>query len=200
VIKGKSMATKRIGAASEVITLAEARKHLRIDPIGGTEEHPDDDYITATITSAREWTELYLDRAVGSQTLELALDEFPDAIELKPYVQSVTFIKYIDSDGVEQTIDSDDYTLDNYSSPCWVVPAFGAAFPTAREIPNAVKVRYVAGYDVDNPVPQAIVSAMLLIIGHLYENRQQNLAGMAVNELPMGVCALLQPYRLNIGI
>jgi uncharacterized phiE125 gp8 family phage protein len=194
------MATKRIGAASEVITLAVARKHLRLEPFGDPLAHPDDAYISSLVTMAREWTEQYLDRIVGTQTLELAIDEFPDSIELKPYVQSVTSIKYIDEDGVEQTIDADDYTLDNYSSPCWVVPAFGVAFPTAREIPNAVKVRYVAGYDEDNPVPQPIVSAMLLIIGHMYDNRQQNMAGMQINELPFGVCSLLSMYRLNVGV
>jgi uncharacterized phiE125 gp8 family phage protein len=194
------MATKRIGSASEVITLAQARKHLRIEPFGDPLEHPDDAYVTALITAAREYAEIYLGRAIGTQTLELAIDEFPDAIELRPYVQSITSIKYIDENGDEQTIDPEDYSLDNYSSPCWVVPAFERTFPTVQDIPNAVKVRYVAGFDEDNPVPQPIVSAMLLIIGHLYENRQQNVAGIAINELPMGVCSLLSMYRLNVGV
>lgn len=189
------MAIKRIGAATEVITLADAKVHLRL----GSGVHPDDTYITGLITAAREWTELYIERAIGTQTLEIALDEFPDGFKLVPYVQSVTSITYLDIAGALQTITGTDYILDNYSSPAWVVPAFGKVWPESYEVANAVKIRFVAGYDVDNPVPQSIVSAMKLIIGHLYENRQQNV-GATINELPMGVMALLQAYRLNVGV
>lgn len=193
------MATKRIGQASEVITLADARRHLRLVPFGNPLAHPDDPDILKWIKSAREWVELYIERTIGTQTFELALDEFPTAIELNPYVQSVTSIKYIDVTGTEQTINPSDYTLDNYSSPCWITPSFAKGFPTVQQIPNAVKVRYIAGYDVNNSVPEPINSAMLLIIGNLYENRQENTSKVNAS-LPMGIYTLLQPYRLGLGI
>lgn len=189
------MAIKRIGTATEVITLADAKVHLRL----GSGVHPDDSYITGLITAAREWTELYIERAIGSQTLEIALDVFPDAFKLVPYVQSITSITYLDASGALQTITGTDYVLDNYSNPAWVVPAFGKVWPATYEVANAVKIRFVAGYDVANPVPQTIVAAMKLMIGHLYENRQENVSA-TINELPMGVMALLQPYRINVGL
>lgn len=42
-------------------------------------------------------------------------------------------------------------------------------------------------------IPEPIVSAMLLLIGHLYENREQSVMG-ALAEIPMGVESLLLPY------
>lgn len=194
------MAEKRIGQAVEVITLADARSFLRLVPFGNPLSHPDDALILGLIAASRQWVEGHIERTIANQTFELALDKFPTSIELKPYVQSITTIKYIDINGIEQTISAADYTLDNYSTTNWVTPAFGKSFPAVQDVANAVKVRYVAGYDVNNPVPQLIVSAMLLIIGHLYENRQQNIVGMSVVELPMGVEYLLQTYRLYMGV
>lgn len=40
-----------------------------------------------------------------------------------------------------------------------------------------------------------ITAAMLLLIGHLYENREAVTVGEAAAELPLGVDALLIPYR-----
>lgn len=193
------MAIKRIGLATDVITLAEAKTHLRI--LAAT--HPDDTYITGLITAAREWAEEYIERAIGTQTLEIALDVFPAAFKLVPAVQSVTSVKYLDVNNVEQTVTSTDYLVDNYSNPAWIVPAYGKTWPETYCIANAVKVRFVAGYDVGNPCPQAIIAAMKLMIGHLYENRQQDVLGntrISFNSLPMGIYALLQPYRLNLGV
>lgn len=191
------MAIKRIGLATDVITLAEAKIHLRILAAA------DDTYITSLITAAREWCELYTERAIGTQTLEIALDEFPAAFVLVPSVQSVTSVKYLDVNNVEQTVTSTDYVLDNYSNPAWVVPAYSKVWPATYCTANAVKLRFVAGYDGGNPCPQAMIAAMKLMIGHLYENRQEDVLGntrISFNSLPMGIYALLQPYRLNVGI
>ena len=198
------MAIKRIGAAEDIISLEEARTHLRITPYGSPLAHPDDTYITGLITAAREWTEEYLQRPIGTQTLELALDAFPIEIELKADVQSVTSIKYIDSDITEQTIGNTNYSLDNYSVPAWILQAVDYTWPTTASVGNGVKVRFVAGYtdglaENTNPCPKSIISAMLLIIGNLYENRQEN-TKLATVSLPMGVYSLLQPYRLGLGV
>lgn len=197
------MATKQIGTATEVITLAEARSHLRLVAFGSPLAHPEDANILKWITSARQWAESYLERAIGTQTLETALDQFPAEFKLTPNVQSVTSITYVDVDGVTQTIAPADYVLDNYSTPSCVFPAFGKVWPQTQQSPNAVKIRYVAGYDVSNPCPETIISAMKLYIGHLYVNRQEDVLGntrISFNSLPMGVYSMLQPYRLNVGL
>ena len=47
-----------------------------------------------------------------------------------------------------------------------------------------------------------IKAAILLIFGHLFENRQQVIVEprIILAELPMGVHALLQPYRAGMGV
>ena len=46
----------------------------------------------------------------------------------------------------------------------------------------------------------AIQAALLLIVGHLYANREDVLAGVSVAQLPHGSQYLLQPYRTGMGI
>lgn len=46
----------------------------------------------------------------------------------------------------------------------------------------------------------AIKAAILLIFGHLYENREDVVIGLAVAELPGGAKALLRPLRIGSGL
>ena len=46
----------------------------------------------------------------------------------------------------------------------------------------------------------AIQAALLLIVGHLYANREDALAGVSVAQLPNGSQYLLQPYRSGMGV
>jgi uncharacterized phiE125 gp8 family phage protein len=180
------------------VTLAQVRTHLRLVPYGDPAIHPDDDYIsTFLIPSATLWVEQYLDRALVSQTVELALNEFTERVYLPlGTVQSITSVKAL-VDGVEETVSTSVYALNDYSASAYLYLKLDQEWPETDEVDNAVKIRYVAGY---SSVPVLILSAIYLIIGHLYENRQQNVIGLSVNELPLGVYDLLQPYRINVGV
>jgi uncharacterized phiE125 gp8 family phage protein len=58
-------------------------------------------------------------------------------------------------------------------------------------------VRFTAGYgDTASDVPQTIRQAILLAVGHWYENREATVAVGNVRELPLGIEALLWPYRV----
>ena len=83
---------------TEPVTLADARLHLRVT------DTAEDALIGVWITAAREACEHYTQRSIGSQTLELRLDEFPDgAIDLpRSPVTAITSLKYIDTNGTEQ--------------------------------------------------------------------------------------------------
>jgi uncharacterized phiE125 gp8 family phage protein len=185
-------------AASFPVTLAQARSHLRLVPYGDPAIHPDDDYIEdILIPSATLWVEQYLDRALVSQTVELALNEFTDRVYLPlGAVQSVTSVKAL-VDGIEETVSTSVYALNDYAASPYLYLKLDQEWPETDAVDNAIKIRYVAGY---SSVPVLILSAIYLIIGHLYENRQQNVIGLTVNELPLGVYSLLQPYRINVGV
>lgn len=180
------MATKVITPPTQQILTADLRAHCRID---GTDE---DALLVGFLAGAVGLAEHYTQRAIGVQTLELALDAFPDgaiAIERGPVV-SITSVKYIDVDGVEQTLSNTLYTLDDYSQTPWVIPAVDTEWPDTEEVANAVKVRYQAG-----SLPDAVKSALLLTVGHLYENREAS-TPVETFELPFGAKALLDTVKV----
>ena len=185
------MSLRLITAPSvEPVSLVEAKKHLRVSA------SDEDALITALIVTAREAVEHELGRALVSQTLEKTLDMFPFAIELpNPPVASITSIKYLDENGIEQTLSSSSYTLDNASDsrPAWLTPAYGYAWPSTYAEINAVKVRYVAGWANAAAVPQAIKQWMLLNIGHWFENREAS--GDKREPMPF-ISGLLDRYRI----
>ena len=59
----------------------------------------------------------------------------------------------------------------------------------------ALSLQTISGFDTDER-PQALEVAMLLIIGHLYENRQ-DVGRFKHHEIPMASKYLMEPYRLK---
>jgi uncharacterized phiE125 gp8 family phage protein len=197
------MSLKLITApASEPITLADAKLHLRVD-IGVT---ADDTLITALIVAARQGAEHITGRALMPQTWELALDSFDEQnsatsahayrITLpKPPFVSITSVKYLDTAGMLQTMAAADYLLDTHDEPARIMPAYGTCWPATRDQANAVLIRYQAGYADAAAVPQQIKNWMLLRIGMLHANRESVVAGISIAEVPQ-VDRLLDAYRV----
>jgi uncharacterized phiE125 gp8 family phage protein len=175
-----------------LVAIADLRAHLKLEAVAG--EHPDDALVLALAASAAAYCEHQCDRSFGVQTLELALDLFPGQVAIalpRGPVASVISIKYIDGAAVVQTIDPGAYTLDEYSSPPFVVPSVDTVWPDTLATINAVKLRYVAGADV---LPPVIKSAILLLTAHWYENREAVATG-SWGEIPIGVTGLLDTQR-----
>jgi uncharacterized phiE125 gp8 family phage protein len=154
--------------AAEPVTLSEAKEHLKIDV------SDEDTLITNAITAAREWLEDHTGLKFYTQTITEYWDKFySDCLELSAYpVQSVTSVKYIDLDGVEQTINASNYKTDNISRPCRIETGYGVNFPSTRLEINAVYVEYIAGYGAADDIPERIKSAIKLLVGLIYENRE----------------------------
>jgi len=193
------MNLKLITAATiEPVSLTEAKAHLRVT---STDE---DTLIDIIIKAARQSAESMTRRSLASQVFELSLDDFPEEeiVLPMPPVESITSIKYKDSDGVETTWDSSKYVFYN-SEPAKIIPVYGEVFPSFTPYPaGAVKIRFTAGYktsgtDISLIIPEAIKQALLLLIGSFYENREDLLSkGHIPKSLPFGVDALLYPYRI----
>ncbi len=199
--------------AELALTLAEVKAHLRVEDIANDE----DALILSLIRAVHEHLDGrdgWLGRALITQTWDLVLDGFPgtrsravgytgigdasNAIRVPlPALQSVTTLKYTDTAGDEQTWDAANYTVDINSQPGRIVPVFGVSWPVARSVMNSVTVRFVAGYGNDwNSVPAPIKHAMLLLIGHWYEHREEVVVGTIAQMLPVAVEALLASYRV----
>ena len=180
-------------ADEPVELVTEVKPHCRV------EINDDDALLLIYMAAAREWAEDFRRQSFITQTWEIYFDTWPTLpVELpRGPVQSITHIKYTDVDGNESTFSSDNYLLDVVSEPARLTLKSTASWPTVelREL-NGVYVRYVAGYgDAPTDVPQSVRQAILLLTGHLYENREQSVAE-ALRDIPFGVQALLRPRRV----
>lgn len=183
--------------ATPIVSLAEAKTHLRV-------LHSDDDsYIESLVAVASgniDGADGWLGRAIVQQTWDYAIDRFPCVksdgapariyLPLSPLV-SVTSVAYTTTLGDSGTIM--DFRTKNAggSQPGYIVPALDADWPSTANEPEAVIIRFVAGFAT---VPPAIKHAVLLMIGHWYENREAA-TETRMSDLPMAVDALLYPYR-----
>jgi uncharacterized phiE125 gp8 family phage protein len=158
----------------------------------------DDAYVSALITAARERVELFLRRALITQTFEYSMDRFPTLIYLpRPPLQSVEWIKYLDRAGVLQTLQAEDYVVDLSSNEMGrVAQAWNRYWPVTRSSINSVVIRFVAGYgDSAENIPQAIRHGILIETANLYENREDMVLGSTVGLLEVSE-RLLWPYRV----
>lgn len=187
------MSIKIIAPPSALLTLEELRLHLKLDTTFGV--HEDDTLVAELLTAAHEYAEHYTSRSFGQQTLELALDAFPSGpIQLpRGPVTSIVSVTYVDTQQATIVLDGASYSLDDYLMPAWLAPAYSTDWPEALDVPNAVKVRYTAGAST---LPSAVRAALLLLVGHLYENRQAVSSGAALTKVPLGVEALLDTQRV----
>lgn len=185
--------------AAEPVTLAEAKTHLRVD------NDDENSLITILIQAAMELVEQRTGRSLITQTRVAKLDYFPcgDTILLpNGPVASVTSITYYDEDEVSQPLDSSLYWVDTSSDIARVV--IKESWPSTYSMPNAVTVTYVCGYGASSSyVPKPLKQAMYLILGHLYENRQQVIVGtggISVAEIPYGADVLMSSYVLEQSV
>ncbi len=186
------MPIKVITPPSALITAADLNLHLKLDADTAT---ADATLIAAQLQAAHRYAEHYTQISLGPQTLELAIDAFPAGAFLLPRgpVTGITSVKYIASTtGVETTLSSSLYSLDDYSTPASILPAYDTDWPTTLDVANAVKVRYTAGAATLDDAGRA---ALLLMVGHLYANREQ-VGPSNLVEVPMGVHALLDTVKV----
>lgn len=184
----------------EPVSLAEAKAHLRVDI------SDDDTLISSLITTARSHLEdSFRPKAVMiNQTWEYIADGWPasDTLELRPRpLQSVTSIKYTDAAGVETTFSSANYLVDTYSRIGRVRLKTASSWPsvTLREL-NGLAVRFVAGYGAaGSAVPIQLRQAILLYVGHWYENREPILTtGMMPMPIAKTIDALVANWRSEV--
>jgi uncharacterized phiE125 gp8 family phage protein len=163
-----------------------------------------DALIQSLIVAARQHVESFTGRALIDQTWDLQQDGFPGARSIwlpKAPLRSIASVSYRDQDGTVQTWSSTNYTVDAPVGPAAqtgrISPNFGVIYPTTQWVPNAVVIRFVAGYGATAAtVPEAIKAAMKLLIGHWYATREAVTFGTAGTEIPMAVSALLWPYKV----
>ena len=177
---------------SDPISTTDMKSRLRVD-------YADDDTLIGSLISGAV---AMIDGPEGigvgmmEQTWRKTMDCFPSLIMLPGWpIKSVTSVKYLDVDGVEQTVSASDYRVVVAVEPVRLVPAYGKSWPPARNVIGAVWVDYVVGESSAGDVPADLIDAISLIVGHRYENREAVMVGAQPFEVPLGLDGLLSRYR-----
>lgn len=183
------------GPTSEPVTLAEAKLHLRVDI------DDDDALIASLITAAREEFENQADKTLFTTTYKVLRSHWPghphiDLPRAKP-LASVTSVTYTDENDVVNTFSSANYVVDTNAWPGRIVLRSDASWPSATLAEsNPITITYVAGYASTASIPQRYKQAILLLVGHWYENREMVATSGAVpKSYPMAWDAIISTAR-----
>jgi len=176
------------------VDITEIKQHLRIDAVD------EDDLLLAYIAASTEYCQDLQNRAYMDQTWDLTLERFPvgDIISVPlPPLQSVSSITYYGTGATANTLTASTYIVDTSSEPGRVSLAYNEVWPTTTLRPvNGVVVRFTAGYgSVTSAVPDMARQAVKLLVGHMYEHRE-NTEIKALELIPDGVFSLLAFERI----
>jgi uncharacterized phiE125 gp8 family phage protein len=174
------------------ISLSDAKSFLRVD------HDDDDDLISLLIEAGQSHVEaitgLKLDQGAVTMT-------FPDWLSTSHFttgpVQSITSISYLDRQGADETLDPDQYALRANGLKAGLRQPAGIRWPDHARDESAITIEVVSGY-ADGELPAAVRQAALLVLGDLYNFREDTIAERSITplSLPNGVSTLLANFRV----
>jgi uncharacterized phiE125 gp8 family phage protein len=185
----------------EPLSPAEIRSnHLRIDTIDY------DDYINSLIKAVRYHLERKYGLAFITQTIDEYFDLWPIGgrriyTTIRP-VQSVSYVKYYDTDNVLQTLDSSKYRVQTSRKGIIELDA-DESFPDLESRVDAIQIRYIAGYaDKGVDVPEHIRHAISMTVAKLYEDKEDAPDGQVnlKDKYLMSSARLLFHPEINLNI
>jgi PAS domain-containing protein len=116
----------------------------------------------------------------------------------------VQSIQYRDSDGAMQTWSSANWRLfRRTANRAEIIRTYDEVWPTVRPELDSIQITALAGYPSENSpegadgVPRSIKQAILLMVGDMYEHREEKITGTIVTENKT-LHALLHPHRVEI--
>lgn len=178
-------------AAGEPVTADQVKAQCRIDDTAS------DTLITRLIAVARAAVEARCGTRLVQQTISAKCDRFEDLARL-PFgpVKSITSINYVDADGTEQTVATTVYEARIDGLDAAIVLKRDQSWPSIG-FNSRITVVAVVGYET---IPPDLTHAMLLLIGGWFENREESVIGVTVDNLPdsLSVDSLLINHRLGV--
>ncbi len=197
----------------EPVSEAEALAHARI---GSDEELS---LLHGHLRSARHMVENWTGRSLISQGWRWMLDGWPGAvsqdwwdgvragpisagkaryIELpKAPLISVTAVTLFNDADQGLSWPAANYFVDSASAPGRLVLRNAASAPSPQRAASGLQIDFTCGYGpAPGDVPAPLRQAVLMLMAHYFENREVLQSSPASPILPMGVQALLAPYRI----
>ena len=182
----------RTVAPSALLTTAQLKTHLRVD---GTDE---DTYIDGLLSAATAMLEgvdgMLGGKALGSQTWTYELGRVTGTtsvlLPITP-VTSITSIEYYDADNALQNATVGDFQFYSDDDGALIEPKTGNSWPVMYKRADTLKITYVCGYAA---LPDTILHALKLIVGHWYENREE-VTEKQFSEMPMAANHLISQHK-----
>jgi len=111
-----------------------------------------------------------------------------------PPLISVTHVKYYDTSDSETTWNSSNYNVGKFmNQKGFIEIKDGVSTPSLYKRDDAIEIQFKCGYGTSSSdVPDAIKQAILLIVGKMYELREDS-----VSRLPKASEYILEPYRIK---
>lgn len=180
--------------AVEPVATAELRKQLEIAATDTTH----DTHLTRLITRARRTVERETRQALITQTWLWTGAGFPlgerNLWLPRPPLQSVSWVKYYDASGVQQTWDAAEYVVVTTSRPGRIDLVPTSSWPSVQASrDNAVQIQYVAGYGAAaSAVPPELLQAIEALAVYWFEDRTKA-------EVPDSLLRFLRGMRSGAG-
>jgi uncharacterized phiE125 gp8 family phage protein len=175
------------------VTAAEVKTQIKVT---GTD---DDAEITRLISVATLDIEQFLCRKLITQTWKVYLDYWPAFIKV-PFgnLQSVTHVKYTDTDRTQTTLSTDYYDVDTVSVPGQITLKYGQSWPSVALYPlNPIEIQFVTGFGAATTnVPEDIRHAIMWLCGHMDAHRELYLTGTIIAKIPHTFDALAWRHRV----
>lgn len=172
----------------EPVSLTEIKSHLDVA------RDDQDDMLGAMIVAAREWVENYTGLILTRREVTEVLTSFSKLHTVNAWplpVAPETKIRYIDGAGVEQTVTG--FAVRGWARPAAISPEPGTSWPAG----GPVAVTFLAGYADPVDVPYSLKAAIMLMVGDLYNQREETAVGVSISASG-AVVNLCHPYRMPV--
>lgn len=180
-----------------VISLADAKAHLRVTDTN------QDAVIADCIKSATGLIEKYTNQLLTSRTFVAYLNysEFQAycPIQIWSYpVTAISSVKYLDTNGTEQTFSSANYSTNIADSPAEILPT---TTPTVQQnVLNPYRVYFTAGFTDVAQIDPELIGWVKIFTAFFYQTRQPEYTGYSVAEIAYKYERALDKYRKDMII
>ena len=173
--------------AEQIISTADLKLHLRVT------HALEDSLIEAARLAAIAYVENYCNVLLGSYSATGYLRSWRGATFPVGPLSAVGAVKYDDTAGAEQTLSS---TLVHYDIQREPGQIYFHNTPSVEEYElTPIRIEFTVGF-APTDIPAPIISAIKLIVGHLYDMRTDEVAGTITTRVKLGTDALLNGYRV----
>jgi len=149
---------------ADAVTLSQAKKQVEI----ADSDTAHDEHLHELIDRARDEFEADCDLCISPQTWKVYTDEMEDGMQLyKGPIQSITSVKYYDTNNVLQTLETSIYNFD--AANRMIRLQYNQLWPVTTVRWDAFEITYLCGFAT---FPPMAIQAMLILVEKYFLGRE----------------------------